>query len=684
MVFIFQNSPISIRSIQTNIMEEVVQTRDEMSSLDMKFIVKELQQSLIGGVIRKIYQYESFDHYQFLFEVSTVQGAQWLFVDKSKMFLTKYKKEAPQTPPSFCMFLRKHLSNTKIKNISQKGFDRIMEIETENNFLVLELFSKGNLILCDSSHQIIMPFEMQKWRDREVKPKQPYKYPQSNLDPFSIDQTEFKKTFTIQYKKLIVVLATVFGLGKQYSKEICLLSGVDENKMTKDLSDDELTKIYSIIQSIGKSLPSPSIYLNAISSIELKSEKLKPQKLPTLSDAFDEFFLKKETVKAQSEQDKSKEDAEAKIQYIKSMQEKKIEKLGVSTKETKETADLIYTNYTLISSVVNKIRSSLSSGKAWPEIKEDLKAFPEVKSVNEHEGVVDFNFSDKDIQIDFNKSIEQNAAEYYEESKKTRKKLESAKVLIQQNQPIIQKLRQEKETVIVRKERKRWYEKFKWFCSSSGRLVIAGRNETQNEAIVKKHAEKDDFLLHADIHGAAFVLVKSQHPDIKKKKGEHGGSKQTTSLLPVERIDEVTLKEAAEFSAANSKAWTRGVGTVDVSAFRPEQATKPDGSLAKGSFVIQGSRIWFRSMELKISVGIKIDKERSTAKVISGPVMAVRKHANYFVTVEPGDKESTHLAKEIKNKILLKSKPEDRYFIEKIQLADIQSCIPSGKGEIVQ
>ncbi|MBI4163419.1 MAG: NFACT family protein [Candidatus Aenigmarchaeota archaeon] len=652
-------------------MEELVQSRDEMSSLDMRFVVKELQQALIGGIIRKIYQYESFGVYQFLFEISTVQGPQWLFVDKNKIFLTKYKKEAPQTPPSFCMFLRKHLSNTKIKNISQKGFDRIIEIETENNFLVLELFSKGNLILCDLSHQIIMPLEMQKWRDREIKPKQLYKYPQSNLDPFGADQLEFKKTFTIQYKKVIVILATVFGFGKQYSKEICLLSGVDENKMTKDLSDDELSKIYIAVQNIGRSMPSPSIYLSTISSIELKSEKLKPQRMSTLSEAFDEFFLKKETTKSQLEQDKKQEEAEAKMQYIKLMQEKKIEKLGVSTKETRETADLIYTNYTLISSVVSKIRSSLSSGKNWPEIKEDLKTFPEVKSINENQGIVDFSLSDKIIKINFNKSIEQNAAEYYEESKKAKKKLEGAKTVVQQ-QIVIPKIQQEKQAAPMRKERKKWYEKFKWFISSSGRLVIAGRNETQNETIVKKHAEKDDFLLHADIHGAAFVLVKSQLPNTKKKKDE-----------PTERIDEVTLKEAAEFSASNSKAWTRGVGTVDVSAFRPEQATKPDGSLPKGSFVIQGSRIWFRNMELKISVGIKIDKEKSIAKIICGPVMAVRKHANYFITIEPGDKELSHLAKEVKNKILLKSKPEDRYFIEKIQLSDIQNCIPSGRGEIV-
>ena len=144
------------------------------------------------------------------------------------------------------------------------------------------------------------------------------------------------------------------------------------------------------------------------------------------------------------------------------------------------------------------------------------------------------------------------------------------------------------------------------------------------------------------------------------------------------------MKEAAEFAAANSKAWTKGIGNVDVYAFRPEQATKPEGSLGKGSFVIQGQRIWFKDMPLKLSVGIKVDREKNIAKVNSGPVMAVRKNSDYFITIHPGHKDSLELSREIKTKLLLKCRPEDRYFIERLTVQDIQLHIPSGKGEIVE
>ena len=76
------------------------------------------------------------------------------------------------------------------------------------------------------------------------------------------------------------------------------------------------------------------------------------------------------------------------------------------------------------------------------------------------------------------------------------------------------------------------------------------------------------------------------------------------------------------------------------------------------------------------------DEEKNEAKIISGPVMSVRSYSNYFVTIKPGYKESLDLAREIKNKILLKSKPEDKFLIDKIPLEDIQRCIPSGKGDI--
>jgi len=126
--------------------------KKEISSLDLRFLVRELKENLSNGFFRKIYQYKATHGkrttHQFLFEVFIPgKGEVWLYVDRSKMFLTTYKKPSPMEPPSFCLFLRKHLNNKKIVEIRQHEFDRIVELRTGENILIFELFSDGNVIL---------------------------------------------------------------------------------------------------------------------------------------------------------------------------------------------------------------------------------------------------------------------------------------------------------------------------------------------------------------------------------------------------------------------------------------------------------------------------------------------------------------------------------------------------------
>ncbi|HDD72636.1 MAG TPA: DUF814 domain-containing protein, partial [Candidatus Aenigmarchaeota archaeon] len=213
--------------------------------------------------------------------------------------------------------------------------------------------------------------------------------------------------------------------------------------------------------------------------------------------------------------------------------------------------------------------------------------------------------------------------------------------------------------------KKKWYEKFKWFFSSDGFLVIAGRDATQNEIILKRHAEPHDLVFHADIPGAAFVVVKTQGMDVPDE----------------------TKKEAAEFAAAHCKAWNKGLGTVDVFSVKREQVSKspPSGEyLPKGSFMIYGEREWYRDLELKLAIGVKVDRENNTARVLSGPVMAMRRNSDYFVTIKPGFKKSLELARTVKNKILVRASPEDKFIIEKIPLDEFQIVIPAGMGDVAE
>ncbi|MEE9406282.1 MAG: NFACT RNA binding domain-containing protein, partial [Candidatus Aenigmarchaeota archaeon] len=167
-----------------------------------------------------------------------------------------------------------------------------------------------------------------------------------------------------------------------------------------------------------------------------------------------------------------------------------------------------------------------------------------------------------------------------------------------------------------------------------------------------------DIVFHADIVGAAFTVIKAEGKEVPNE----------------------TVKEAAEFSAANSKAWAKGLGKISVFCLPREKYVKEAG-MAKGTFGARGERMWFRDLELKVAIGVKVEEE---AIVVYGPVMSVRKNSEYFVTIKPGFKKSLELARDIKNRIMIKARPEDKYKIDAIPMEDFEKAIPGGMGDVVE
>jgi len=105
-----------------------------------------------------------------------------------------------------------------------------------------------------------------------------------------------------------------------------------------------------------------------------------------------------------------------------------------------------------------------------------------------------------EIKLSLKKSIEQNAAGYFEKAKKSRKKIAGAKKIIEEQKRALEKLKRKKaeeiekerqrqeylKTKAERRKERAWYEKFRWFFTSEGFLAIGGRDATSNEIVVKK------------------------------------------------------------------------------------------------------------------------------------------------------------------------------------------------------
>lgn len=694
-------------------MAEESQEKQEMTSLDIRFLVKELRNSLLNGIVRKIYQYGKAGSRQFLFEVHVPKGGgQWLYIDCNKLFLTKYKKATPQEPPSFCMFLRKHLMGKKIKGIRQFEFDRIIEIVTDENILIIELFSTGNLILCDSLYKIIMPLEIQKWRGREIRPKIPYKYPPKVTNPFNVYFDSMRRSMAKSDRNVSAYMATVMGLGQDYSKEVMARAGVKSDKLAKELSLGEASGLHKSLLSLDTEKPDPSVYSGFVSPFPLMMMEQKPKSFPTLSEAFDEFFSGQQIKAVKEEVIRATVEEKERVERIVEQQDAAGDKWLRIVNESQEKGNRIYSHYPVVESALEGISKAKASGMGWEEIKQTVRgeATPEaesIKDIREGDGIVVLELGGMDVEIEINKSVEENAARYYEDAKWAKKKLGGLGLASEETQADLAEAEGKEEEVLGEdfkklvfprereaapgvgeaaevtpeseenleavepvkapreKERMRWYEKYRWFFSSDGFLVIAGKDAEQNENLIKKYTDPTDVVFHADIPGAAFVVIKSQGLNIPDQ----------------------SKREAAEFAAASSKAWARGLGTVDIFSVTREGVSKspPSGQyLPKGSFMIRGNREWYRNLELKLAVGVKISRESNTAKVVSGPLMAVRKNSDYFITLKPGLKKSLELARLMKNKILVKARPEDRYLIEQLPLDELQVAVPSGMADVVE
>jgi len=233
------------------------------------------------------------------------------------------------------------------------------------------------------------------------------------------------------------------------------------------------------------------------------------------------------------------------------------------------------------------------------------------------------------ISLDIRKSLEENASSYFEKAKKDKKKLEGAGRVVEKYKKKLSSLKEEKigrRTVVKKKPKKEWYEKFRWFFSSDNYLVIGGRDAVTNEIIIKKYAEKNDLVLHTDMAGSPFVIIKN----------EQG-----------REIPGSTIREAAVFTAVFSRAWKQGFSTLAVFSVKPEQVSKKAKSgeyLAKGAFMIYGKKTYYQP-EMNYAVGVYNDR------VMGGPLSAVKKHCKAYVEIIQGDDKLSDVAKLVRKRI---------------------------------
>lgn len=211
------------------------------------------------------------------------------------------------------------------------------------------------------------------------------------------------------------------------------------------------------------------------------------------------------------------------------------------------------------------------------------------------------------VDVDLALSPWSNARQYYDQKRsaavKEQKTLQSSEKALKNterkvNADLKRGLKQEKE--VLRPVRKQlWFEKFYYFISSEGYLVLAGRDAQQNEILYQKYLKKGDVCVHADLHGAAYVIIKNK-------------PSMWNSPIPPS-----TLSQAGTMAVSSSSAW-ESKAVMAAWWVNADQVSKtaPTGEyLTTGSFIIKGKKNFLPPAQLLLGLGVMFRvSEESKAK----------------------------------------------------------------------
>jgi predicted ribosome quality control (RQC) complex YloA/Tae2 family protein len=284
-----------------------------------------------------------------------------------------------------------------------------------------------------------------------------------------------------------------------------------------------------------------------------------------------------------------------------------------------ERANSLYVNYQQATDLLARLKELASMGD-WEAIRSSMLGIPGVVTVDPKTHGATVKLGEFEVKVDYTAGLEENANLLFLEAKEAKSKLVGAEQAAQETELKIASRRKKGEAIArtavkeVKPTKRFWFEAYKWFLTSGGKLVLAGRDARGNDQVVKKHLTSKDRYAHADVHGAPSTILKD------------GGT-----------ASDDELRELCLFALAHSKAWNAGVSEGTAYWVEPDQVTKtPDAGefVPRGGFVIRGKRNYAHHLPLELAVG-EITHE-GARKIMCGPRSSVEKLSTKYAVIIPG------------------------------------------------
>lgn len=487
-------------------------------------LTKELKEEIEGGRIERVSQ-QDHDRLTLLINGNRKKQSLMISVNKSspRIYLTEEVFENPYTPFGFCMLLRKHIAPSRIILIEQVGKDRILKLHLEavdglgykqEKLLIFEIMGKhSNLILVDKETNLVIDslkrVSLDMSRQRQVLSHLSYTPPPlqdktdiQNLTPPIIDDI-LKAPLPLEK----ALLTKMEGFSPSLCQEIVHRVSIEDGNLEKVLME--------LKDLLERNLYEPSIYFDQDKSIKdfhvvpmtIYEGIYERKAFPSVNQLLSYYFNEKDTFNI------LKQKKEGIIKSIQQAKEKLLSKQLLLLEELKEAenkdlwklyGDLIISNLHL------------------------MKEGSEVAHLT--------NYIDKTvvtIPLDPKKSLSQNAQNYYKkyskakvaieeksqqlkEAKSDLLYLESNLDLLKRTEDInvIEEIKEElRENGFYRKQKvKAMVSKkkanFIRYELKSKSIVLAGRNNRENDLLTFKESKPGDYWFHVKDYPGSHVLLR--------------------------------------------------------------------------------------------------------------------------------------------------------------------------------
>ncbi len=590
--------------------------KDRFTALDTLAVVRELR-ALGPAHLDKVFDLPA-GGWSIVVRAAGTGRRELVFVPgRYAALLTEGPQHAEELSP-LAKELRRLLTGATLRRVAEPGGERILQLawgraaEPSEILLILEIFGSGNLLVVREG-KILAVARPRRWAHRTVRPGSEYVPPPVRSDPWTLGIAEIASELERSRTDLASTLAARLALGGPVAEELIARLGWNPSEAAAPRSSEFAPRLHAelarLVAEVGDH-PTGHLYFHDATPVDATPYSsgrwrevagATEADRATFSEAAHEYFATM-IRPLPTPEDSAATQARESLERLAAQQRAAVSELAETIAALKGRAEAIYAHYA-----------------------EAEAALARSSSTGDSDAPLELELGGTKVSLRRGQSPRASAQEVFEEAKRAQAKLAGARGALAETESRLARPGAEARPTVRRsmptpgRQRVHWFEKYRWFVSSEGAVVVGGRDASTNDLIVKRHLKDGDVYVHADLHGAASVVVK--HPA--------AGAAELT---------DTTLREAGQWAVAYSKAWRAGLASASAFWVTPDQVSKSSESgefVARGAWVIRGTKNVLRDLPLELALGT-ISYESET-RWTAAPPPAVRRLGEVRVLLTPGE-----------------------------------------------